>query len=98
MIQDSFQQVRIERAAQPPIRRHNHESNPGTLTWCNKRIGRDIDRGTQVLEQLLHSPCVRAGRDDSSLGAPQLHSSDHFHCPGDLLRCPYTANSAAYVS
>ena len=87
--------VRVEGAAQAPVRGHDHDRHFFRRTDGEERVRRDVDDGRQVPEDAFHGARVGSRRHHPVLGAAQLRRGDHLHRLGDLLGALDAADPAA---
>src|SRR6266478_324628 len=78
--------VRVERAAQPLVRRDDHEAFTPRLAAGEKRLGLVPDLPAEAREQLAHLRGIRPRRENALLGPAELGRGHELHGLGDLLR------------
>ncbi len=94
-----LEQVRVERAGQPAVRRHHdHEHAADGLALLEEWVLRRVELAAQMADHLADLERERARGEDALLRLPQLCRRHHLHGARDLLRVLNRADPAADVS
>ena len=89
LLERAADDVRVERAREPAVRRDDHDLAPRSRALDQERVRRLVV-GTgarhEVPEQLRHLPGVRPRGENPLLRPAELRRGDQLHRPRDLLR------------